>query len=133
VIGSLFGLSPTQGLVVLFVLAPFAVAGVVIPLVAWRTSGAPRPVLTSEILANGRPAEAEILSVRNLGNILDARPMVRFALRVLADGDDQLPWDLEVVQWIPRRLVATFRPGDVVEIRLTADGSAGAVVWGRSL
>src|SRR6516164_120722 len=54
-LASLFGLSPTQALVVLFVVLPFAVAAVVIPFVAWRHSGDPKPVLTSEILAHGVP------------------------------------------------------------------------------
>ena len=126
-VASLFGLSPTQALVLLFVVLPFAVAAVVIPFVAWRHSGDPKPVLTSDILAHGIPARAEILSVRQLGTIIDLRPMVRFMLRVTVGAD--APFELEVIQSLPRYAVRDFRPGDHVEVRVTADHSAGAVVW----
>ncbi len=126
---SLFGLTTTQALVVLFVLLPFALAAVIVPLVAWRWSREPRPVLTSEILAGGLPAEAEIISVRPLGTFLDVRPMVRFQLLVtVSPGEDR--FELEVVQSLPRGVVRDFRPGDIVEIRVTEDRSAGAIVWG---
>jgi hypothetical protein len=125
---SLFGLTQAQALLLLFLVLPFAVAALVIPLVAWRSSGQPKPVLTSEILAQGVPAEAEILSVRSLGSILDVRPMVRFQLRVTAHPDEA-PFELEVVQSLPRGAVRDFQPGDTVEVRITADRSAGAVVW----
>jgi hypothetical protein len=127
-LGSLFGLSPTQALVLLFVVLPFAVAAVVIPFVAWRNANGPKPVLTSEILAHGVLAHAEILSVRQLGSFLDLRPMVRFLLRVTADPAEP-PFELEVVQSLPRYAVRDFRPGDRIEVRLTPDHSAGAVVW----
>jgi hypothetical protein len=136
---SLFGLSATQALVVLFVVLPFAVAALVIPIVAWSHRGDPKPVRTSEILATGVRARAEILTVRSLGSILDLRPMVRFGLRVTAvdlpsavpTGEDPgEPFDLEVVQSVPRSLVGVYQPGDTVEVRLTADRSAGAVVLG---
>jgi hypothetical protein len=110
------------------VVLPFAVAAVVIPFVAWRSSGQPRPVRTSEILAHGIPAQAEVLSVRQLGGPLDTRPMVRFMLRVTG-GADGAPFELEVIQSLPRGVVREFRPGDLVEVRLTPDRSAGAVVW----
>jgi len=125
----LFGLSPNQALVVLFVFLPFAAAALVVPLVVWRHRDDPKPVLTSEILATGASAEAEILSVRSLGNILDMRPMVRFVLRVRAEvGED--PFQLEVVQSLPRSLIGVYKAGDFVEVRLTPDHSAGAVVVG---
>ncbi len=114
---------------VVFILLPIVVAGVLVPIMVWRTSRGPRPILTSEILASGVPAEAEILSVRPLGSILDLRPMVRFVLRVV-DGADGGPFELEVVQSLPRAALGTFRPGDRVEVRLTPDHTAGAVVWG---
>lgn len=126
---ALFGLSTTQALVVLFVLLPFALAGVVVPLVAWTHRHDPTPVRTSDILATGTSARAEIVSVRSLGTIVDLKPMVRFVLRVTVP-DGEAPFDLEVVQAIPRSLVGAYRPGDRVEVRLTADRSAGAVVLG---
>jgi hypothetical protein len=128
VIATLFGLSETQALVVLFVFLPFALALVIIPLVGWMSRNTPRPVLTSEILANGLEGQAEILAVRNMGTIVDVRPMVRFQLRVMPDAGPGV-FDLEVVQAIPRQLVGELRVGDTVEVRLTADHSAGAIVW----
>lgn len=122
----------------LFVLLPFALAALVIPFVAWRHRGDPKPVLTSEILATGVRGRAEIVSVRSLGSVVDLKPMVRFVLRVDAGGpgpDEAAgaggePFDLEVVQSVPRSLVGVYRPGDRVEVRLTPDRSAGAVVFG---
>ncbi len=113
---------------VLFVFVPFGVAAVVVPIVAWRSSEGPKPVLTSEILAGGDPAEAEVLSVRTLGGFLDPLPMVRFMLMVTV-GPDEEPFELEVVQSLPRGAAGEFRTGEVVEIRLTGDRTAGAVVW----
>jgi hypothetical protein len=92
----------------------------------------PTPVLTREILASGTPATATILSVTNLGTIVELRPMVRFRLLVTADSDSA-SFELEVVQAVPRQMIGEFRVGDVVEIRLTADQAAGAVVLGGSL
>lgn len=126
VAASLFGLSTTQALVILFVVLPFLLAAIIVPLVAWRWSGRPKPVLTSEILATGSQARAQIRSVRLLGTVVDVRPMVRFVLDVTSPGEQ--PFDLEVVQSFPRSVARQFRPGDVVEIRLTPDRSAGAVV-----
>lgn len=131
---SLFGLTPSQALVLLFVVLPFVLAALVVPFVSWRHRNDPKPVLTSEILATGVRATAEILSVRSLGNILDVKPMVRFVLRVTEtggpDGGTGEPYELEVVQAIPRSLVGTYRPGDTVQVRLTPDRTAGAVVLG---
>src|ERR1700730_9782588 len=61
---SSLGSGQSKELLFLFLVLPFLVAGVVIAFVAWRSSGGPRPVLTSEILAGGLPAQAEILSVK---------------------------------------------------------------------
>ena len=124
----IFGLSQVQALVILFVFLPFVLAAVIVPLVGWRASRGPAPVLTSDILAHGVPAEAEILTVKTLGSILEIRPMVRFALRVTAPASSE-PFELEVVQALPRGVIGRFRAGDAVEVRLTPDHSAGAVVW----
>lgn len=124
----IFGLSQVQALVILFVVLPFVLAAIVVPLVAWRSSRGPQPVLTSDILAQGLPGSAEITAVRTLGSVLELRPMVRFNLLVRAEAGGP-PFDLEVVQALPRGVIGRFRPGAVVEIRLTPDHSAGAVVW----
>ena len=113
---------------VLFVLLPFAVAGLIIPFVAWRSRNWPKPMLTSEILATGEPADAEIVSVRNLGTIVDLRPMVKVVLKVTTrDGGE--PFELEVFQAFPRSVIYSLRPGERVQVRLSPDRSAGAVVW----
>lgn len=127
---SLFGLTQTQALVVLFILLPIALAAVLVPLMVWRSSKGPRPILTSEILATGVPGEAEIISVRNMGNFIDVRPMVRFQLRVSPGLEDE-PFDLVVVQSIPRAVVGTFRPGEIVQVRFMPDRTAGAILWGN--
>jgi hypothetical protein len=129
-LASLFGLSEAQALVVLFVFLPLALAAVVFPLVAWRSSGTPRPTLTSEILATGVPGEAEILATKVFGSIIDFRPMVRFRLMVRVGGDE--PFELEVFQSLPRGVVHALRPGDLVEVRVTPDRAAGAIVWGMT-
>jgi hypothetical protein len=116
-------------LVLLFVVLPFLIAPLVIAFVAWRSSGQPKPIRTSVILAEGQPAEGEVLSIKPLGTIIDMRPMVRFSLRISA-GRDEAPFELEITQSFPRSLVREFRVGDVVDVRVTADRSAGAIVWG---
>jgi hypothetical protein len=128
-LNGVLGVTQTQALLVLFVLLPFPVAGAVIAFVAWRSSGDPPPVRTSVILADGRAAEAEVLSVKALGGLLDLSPMVRFVLRVSA-GPDEAPFELEVIQSLPRGAAREIRAGDLLEVRVTADRSAGAVVWG---
>ena len=116
----------------LFVVLPFVLAALIIPLVSWRSRNWPKPpLLTSEILATGERAEGEIVSVRNLGTIVDLRPMVKVVLNVVTrDGGD--PFELEVVQSFPRSVVYGLRPGERVEVRLSPDRTAGAVVWDTS-
>jgi hypothetical protein len=126
----LFGLSTNQALVVLFVLLPFALAAVIVPFVAWRSRDWPKPMLTSEILATGEPADGEITSVRNLGTIVDVRPMVRVVVNV-SPRDGSPMFELEVVQAFPRSFVHVLRPGERFEVRLSPDRSAGALVWDR--
>jgi hypothetical protein len=112
------------------VLLPIVLAAVVFPLVAWRSRDTPRPPLTSEILATGIPGEAEILTTKVFGSIIDFRPMVRFRLRVRMAGD--APFELDVFQALPRGVVHALRPGDLVDVRVTADRAAGAIVWGSA-
>ena len=85
-------------------------------------------MLTSEILATGERADGEIVSVRNLGTIVDLRPMVKVVLNITThDGGE--PFELEVVQSFPRSVIYSLRPGERVDVRLSPDRSAGAVVW----
>lgn len=125
----MFGLSQTQALVVLFILVPVAAAAVIVPALVWWLSRGETPTLTSELLADGTPAEGTIVGIRSLGNILDTRPMVRFRLRVSEQpGAD--PFDLDVVQAVPRTMVGVYRAGDIVRVRLSPDRSEGAIEWG---
>jgi hypothetical protein len=116
-------------LVVLFVVLPFVVAAGAIRFVTWRSRHDPPPVRTSDLLAHGEPAEAEILSIKPMGGFLDVRPMVRFGLRVDA-GQGAAAFDLEVTQSIPRAMLKGFSTGERIDVRLSADRSAGAVVLG---
>jgi hypothetical protein len=111
------------------VVLPFVLAVFVIAFVSWRSAGGPPPVRTSEILATGDPGEAEVLAVKNVGGFLDPQPMMRFSLRVTAPPATQ-PFEMTVVQSVPKGVAREFRAGDVVEVRLTTDRSHGAVVWG---
>ena len=126
--GLIFGLNQLQALVILFVVLPFVLAAILVPIMVWRNSGGSPPVLTSEVLASGLPGRAEVLSVRTLGSIVELRPMVRFVLHITPAGEGE-PFDLEVVQSLPRGVIGRFRKGDTVEVRFTPDHAYGAVVW----
>jgi hypothetical protein len=128
-ISRVVGLTQVQELVILFVLLPIVVAVILVPLMVWRLSKGPRPILTSELLAHGIPADGKVLTVRSLGNVLDSRPMVRFQLEVTG-GTGEEPFELEVVQSFPRSMVNAFQPGDIVRLRLSPDRSVGAIEWG---
>jgi hypothetical protein len=122
----------TQELVLLFVVLPFVVVVPVVAFVSWRWRNTPAPPRTSVILAEGEPGDAEVLSVRQLGGPLEVRPMVRFEVRVRTSSAPE-PFDLEIVQALPRGSAGAVRPGDVLDVRVMADHSAGAVVWGQAL
>lgn len=128
-ISLVFGLTQVQALVILFVVLPLVAAAVIVPALVWWLSRGPKPLLTSELLASGTPAEGTIRSIRSMGTILDARPMIRFRLDVTPDGGGE-PFELEVVQSFPRSMLGVLRPGDIVRVRLSPDRSAGAIEWG---
>lgn len=119
-------LTTTVALVLLFVVLPFVVAGGVIAFVSWRSDRGAPPVRTSDVLRDGEPVTAEVLSVRNLGTVLDVRPMVRVRIRISPGGDS--PYELDVTQSVPRSGVRQIRVGDRVEARVLADRSAAALV-----
>ena len=109
-------------------MVPVVVAAVLVPTMVWWLSRGPRPVLTSELLAEGEPAQAEIVRIRSLGNVLDMKPMVEFTLAVAA-GPGEPGFDLRVVQAVPRTMLGLFRPGDHVRVRVAPDRSTGAIEW----
>ena len=116
----------TLTLLLLFVVAPFLVAALVIGVIAWTSRNEEVPVRTSTVLRTGEREWAEIIRVRNLGSPLDLRPMVEVTLRIAGSpGDAQ---DVVVTQAIPRRAVRTLRPGRQVELRVLAERSAAAII-----
>jgi hypothetical protein len=116
----------TVSLLVLFVAVPIVV-GLVIMTVMTRRSPPPAPgTRTSELLATGEPADAEVLDVRALGSIFDVRPMVRLRLEV--HPLTGAAFELTVVQSLPRRAVRTLTPGTQVKARLGPDRTTGAIV-----
>lgn len=115
----------TAILVLLFVVLPFAVAGLVLGFVSWRTSGDPAPPRTSDILRTGDAADAEILVVRNMGQILDVKPMVRVRLRVTPASAE--PFEIEVTQSFARDEMRALQVGRTVPVRVLADRSAAAI------
>lgn len=114
---------------VLFVLLPIVVAAILVPVMVRLLSRGPTPMLTSEILAHGDPAEGTVVSAKSLGNLFDVRPMIRIDLQVTTGPTDE-PFPLQVVQSFPRSMVGVFRSGDVVKVRLSPDRTAGAIEWG---
>ncbi|GAC1374719.1 MAG: hypothetical protein NVSMB4_02430 [Acidimicrobiales bacterium] len=119
-------MSLTLALLLLFVVAPFLVAGLVIGVIAWTTRKDELPVRTSMVLRTGRQVWAEVIRVRNLGSVLDVRPMVEVTVRI---ADEQTGnQEVMVTQAMPRRAVRSLRPGAHVELRVLADSSAAAIV-----
>ena len=116
-------------LLVLFVVVPFGVAAAVIWFVSWRSSKGPAPIRTSDVLRDGEAAPAEVLTLRNLGTILDVRPMVRVGLRI--SPSDGATFDLEVTQAVSRGGLRQIRVGDRVEVRYLPDRSSAALVTGE--
>jgi hypothetical protein len=123
-------LSGTAQLLLLFVVLPLAVAPVVVWIVARRAPELAPGLRTSELLRDGEPARAELLSWKDKGpSFLDRRPMVAFQLSVQpADQPGAEPFQLTVTQSVPRVLLKDFREGMTVDVRLSPDRSTGAIV-----
>lgn len=119
-------ITTTVALLLLFVVLPFIVAGGVIAYISWRSDGGVPPVRTSDVLRDGDPVTAEVLSMRNLGTVLDVRPMIRVRIRISPDGES--PYELDVTQSVPRSGAREIRVGDRVKARVLADRSAAALV-----
>jgi hypothetical protein len=126
----LVALSQASGLLLLFVVLPFVVGGIVMGLVSWRSNSVAPAHRTSDLLEHGEPGRAEVLDLRTLGSFVDVRPMVAFRLSVRPGlaGEETDTFELVVTQSIPRRLAAALQPGMVLEVRLSADHTAGAIV-----
>jgi len=118
-------LSQSAELLLLFVVAPFFVAGIVIAIVVSRAETVPPELRTSALLENGEPARAELVDWRNRAMFfLDRRPMVAFRLSVHGSGE---PFELVVVQSVTRQVLSGLSRGMDVDVRLSADRTAGAI------
>ncbi|GAC1320721.1 MAG: hypothetical protein NVSMB12_20570 [Acidimicrobiales bacterium] len=121
-------MTTTVALLLLFVVLPFVVAGGVIAFISWRSGDDNAPIRTSDVLREGEPASAEVLTVRNLGTILDVRPMIRVHIRISpAVG---AAFELDVTQAVARSEVRRIRVGEQVDVRVLADRSAAALIAG---
>ncbi len=120
-------MSQTAALLLLFIVLPLVVAPIVIAFVARRSPALPPGFRTSELLLDGEPAEAELLAWKNKGPFLfDSRPMVEFKLAVRTDAGERI--DLVIVQSFPRAVLSQLAEGMTLDIRLSADHTAGAIV-----
>ncbi|GAC1308773.1 MAG: hypothetical protein NVSMB16_05080 [Acidimicrobiales bacterium] len=116
----------TLTLLLLFVVAPFLVAGLVVGVMAWTSRKDEPPVRTSTVLRTGRQVWAGVVRVRNLGSVLDVRPMVEVTVRIA--GEHTGTREVIVTQAMPRGAVRSLRPGDQVELRVLPEHSAAAIV-----
>lgn len=117
--------SQGTALLILFVVVPVVAAVAVIAFVQWRSPTMPAGYLTSELLRHGTPAQATLLDWKTPGqSFLDLRPMV--TLRVAIDDDE--PSELTITQSLPRGVLHRMKPGMRLDVRLSKDGLAGAVV-----
>ncbi|NJK32660.1 MAG: hypothetical protein HC927_09755 [Deltaproteobacteria bacterium] len=91
------------------VLVMFTVAGLVfIP--QWRARQRERQVLES-----GKPGVAEILSIRETGNIYNRNPEVELVLRIQpAEGES---FEVEVTKVLERTELAKYGEGSSLEVR----------------
>jgi hypothetical protein len=125
-----FALSQTSALLLLFIVLPIVAAPLIVALVSWHGQTVPAGLRTSDLLRDGEPAEAELLGWKNRGLFLDRTPMVAFRLAVQppgAPGAD--PIELAVTQSTPRPLLSGLSAGMTIEVRLSPDRTAAAIVW----
>jgi hypothetical protein len=119
-------MSATAQLLLLFVVLPLIVAPIVIAIVVRRAPTVPPGHLISELLENGEPAEAELIAWKNKGPfLLDGRPMVAFNLSVRSEDE---AYQLVIVQSVPRPLIGRLVKGMTLDIRVSPDHTAGAIV-----
>jgi hypothetical protein len=115
--------SGTAWLLLLFVVLPFVVAPFVVSYVAKRGPTLPAGHRTSELLESGEPAEAELIEWKNKGPFLfEGRPMIEFKITVRGEGD------MTIVQSVPKPILTRLRQGMTLDVRLSADRTAGAIV-----
>ena len=115
-------MSANAALLLIFVVLPLIVAPIVVGYVVRRSPDVPPEHRTSWLLENGELASGELVSWKNKGPfLLDSRPMVAFV--VLAGGER-----FEITQSVSRAVIAKLTEGMPVDIRLSPDRQAAAVV-----
>ena len=124
----MMALSDGVALLFLFVILPVFLALAVAALVQWRSAPVPPELRTSDLLRAGSPGEATLLEWRTSGqSFLDRRPMVTFRLS-LAGAD---PTELHITQSVTRAVLRSLERGMTVDVRLSPDRKAGAIVFGE--
>ncbi len=119
-------MSASTALLLLFVVLPIIAAPIVVAIVARRSPALPAGLRISELLEHGEPATAELLEWKNKGPFLfDGRPMVAFRLAVRSSDE---PFELIITQSVPRQLVARLSRGMTLDVRVSPDHIAGAIV-----
>lgn len=112
-------------LLVLFVVLPVVLAYVVARFVQSRAEPFPEEHRTSVILRDGEPAQGQLLDWRTPAqSFLDRHPMVTF--RVAVSGD--APFEMSITQSVPQSVLRRLEKGMTVDVRLSADHLAGAIV-----
>lgn len=87
-----------------------------------------RRMSRSEVLEEGMPASAVIVSMAETGTTVNDHPMVDFELEVTRDGAP--PYTATVRQMLPRLLIARVEPGVTVGVKVMADDpSKVAIDW----
>ena len=120
-------LAVSQGvaLLFLFVALPLVLAAAIAWLVQSRSEPFPPELRTSSLLRDGQPAEGTLLDWRSPAqSFLDRHPMITFRVSIAAD----VPFELDITQSIPRALLRSLEKGDMVDVRLSADRTVGAIV-----
>lgn len=117
-----------MALLFLFVVLPVFLALAVAALVQWRSAPVPAELRTSDLLRDGTPGEATVLEWRTPGqSFLDRRPMVTFRLSLAGPGHESE--ELHITQSVTRDVLRSLEPGMTVDVRLSPDRKAGAIVF----
>ena len=121
-------MSQGVALLLLFVVVPVVAAVAVVALVQWRSPAVPAGHRTSELLRDGIRTTATLLDWHTPGqSFLDRRPMVSFRVAV----HDAAAAELTITQSVPRGVLHRMKPGMPLDVSLSKDGLAGAVVFQR--
>ncbi len=128
--GMMFGVTQGTALVFLFVILPVLLAVVVAWFVERRSAPFPAEHRTSHLLREGTPAEATLIDWRLPPQpFLDRHPMVTFDVEVAGDP----PAAMQITQSVRRPVLRSLEKGMTVDIRLSPDRAAAAIVFGSPM